>query len=566
MKLNKQLLAMLVGTSVFLTACGGDSDSSISTKPTDPVPPEQPDETLTTIQDVATVVSEKANIAVFGAVNPKYFTETALTSGRTVLLLDDNVTKAAGFASQVDLTASSAQNQAKVRSVVLNQNLDEFSKFYLAAFTDALIQQNATVNILTNRVSTNAQGEVVNVILDIDFSNANELTKVRDLLLSVLNSNSSVTTPVVVQASDKKLRLNLSFWLANQSGYIWANTYVASNSEQVKQIYGDLNIASALSSNADIEVATVKETFTQTTQSANAVDILWNIDSSGSMSEEQRNLANGAAQFFKSLNQAGVDYRLAVNTQDAYECKSLRTLKDKTTNFIDRNTPDAEQEWATLAQPGTYGSGTETGFYCVREVDLTGFDRPNVKNLVVFVSDEPENETYWQYSPVYSNYTRRDFNDYKNYFLSTNTTYFSIVGTSDHIRPTFADPTISWSTPGFECNGQGGSAEGGGHFKEIARLTGGASASICADATSWNVVFDDIIRVATGLASQFSLKQVPVPSTVKVTVNGQNVARDTTHRQGFDLVYSNSGVSLVFYGTALPKAGETVSVSYDYFK
>lgn len=566
MKLNKQLLAMLVGTSVFLTACGGDSDSSISTKPTDPVPPEQPDEMLTTIQDVATVVSEKANIAVFGAVNPKYFTETALTSGRTVLLLDDNVTKAAGFASQVDLTASSAQNQAKVRSVVLNQNLDEFSKFYLAAFTDALIQQNAKVNILTNRVSTNAQGEVVNVILDIDFSNANELTKVRDLLLSVLNSNSSVTTPVAVQASDKKLRLNLSFWLANQLGYIWGNTYVASNSDQVNQVYGDLNIASALSSNAVIEVATVKETFTQTTQSANAVDILWNIDSSGSMSEEQRNLANGAAQFFKSLNQAGVDYRLAVNTQDAYACKSLRTLKDKTTNFIDRNTPDAEQEWATLAQPGTYGSGTETGFYCVREVDLTGFDRPNVKNLVVFVSDEPENETYWQYSPVYSNYTRRDFNDYKNYFLSTNTTYFSIVGTSDHIRPTFADPTTSWSTLGFECNGQGGSAEGGGHFKEIARLTGGASASICADATSWNVVFDDIIRVATGLASQFSLKQVPVPSTVKVTVNGQNIERDTTHRQGFDLVYSNSGVSLVFYGTALPKAGETVSVSYDYFK
>ncbi|MDM1261543.1 hypothetical protein FSC05_01870 [Acinetobacter indicus] len=97
-------------------------------------------------------------------------------------------------------------------------------------------------------------------------------------------------------------------------------------------------------------------------------------------------------------------------------------------------------------------------------------------------------------------------------------------------------------------------------------MTGGASASICADATSWNVVFDDIIRVATGLASQFSLKQVPVPSTVKVTVNGQNIERDTTHRQGFDLVYSNSGVSLVFYGTALPKAGETVSVSYDYFK
>jgi hypothetical protein len=30
----------------------------------------------------------------------------------------------------------------------------------------------------------------------------------------------------------------------------------------------------------------------------------------------------------------------------------------------------------------------ETGFYCIREADLTGFDRTNAKNLVVFLSDE----------------------------------------------------------------------------------------------------------------------------------------------------------------------------------
>ena len=31
------------------------------------------------------------------------------------------------------------------------------------------------------------------------------------------------------------------------------------------------------------------------------------------MSEEQTNLANGASQFFTSLNKAGIDYRLGVN-------------------------------------------------------------------------------------------------------------------------------------------------------------------------------------------------------------------------------------------------------------
>ncbi len=40
---------------------------------------------------------------------------------------------------------------------------------------------------------------------------------------------------------------------------------------------------------------------------------------------------------------------------------------------------------------------------------------------------------------------------------------FSIAAVHiDHIRPTFADPYNFWSTPGFECNGQGGSAEGRG--------------------------------------------------------------------------------------------------------
>lgn len=68
------------------------------------------------------------------------------------------------------------------------------------------------------------------------------------------------------------------------------------------------------------------------------------------------------------------------------------------------------------------------------------------------------------------------------------------------------------------------------------------------------------------MASQFALKQVPIPSTVVVKVDGNEVVRDTTHQNGFDLVYSVDGTTVVFYGNALPTANQKVDVSYDYLQ
>lgn len=548
MNFKKSLLAIFVGSSIFLTGCGSDSDGG-KTDPT-PTTPSEPEEG--TVQSEATVVSEDANIAVFGDVDSTNFSETKLKSGEGVLLLDDATVKAVGFA---------------LATSVESQSLDQFSSTNLADFITLLEENGATVNVLVNRVSSNAQGQVSNVTLDIDFANQESVTKVRDLLLAFLNGGSSVATPTTVVSEGTKLRLNLAFWVADNTGFIWANTYSAANAVAVNKVYGDLNIASALTSNAIIQVKSATEQYSQNAQGSNAVDILWSIDSSGSMGEEQANLASGASQFFTTLNQAGIDYRLAVNTHDSDDCKQLRTLSDATTRYIDKNTPDAISEWAALASPGTSDSSNETGFYCTREVDLTGFDRPNAKNLIVMVSDEPENETADENIYISSDYTARDFTDYKNFFLGTGSTYFAISGTGNYVRNTFSDPANNYySTPSEFCSGEGGSAVGGGHFKEIAKLTGGSSASICADASSWTVVFDEIIKAASGLASQFALKQVPIPSTVVVKVNGNEVVRDTTHQNGFDLVYSVDGTTVVFYGNALPTANQKVDVSYDYLQ
>lgn len=52
--------------------------------------------------------------------------------------------------------------------------------------------------------------------------------------------------------------------------------------------------------------------------STGAVDFLWVVDNSGSMSDELDNVAKTADQFLAKLNNSGMDYRLAVTTTDAY--------------------------------------------------------------------------------------------------------------------------------------------------------------------------------------------------------------------------------------------------------
>ena len=165
MLLKKSLLALLIGASVFLTACGGsDSDDSEPTtpKPTEPKPVES------TVQTEATLTSEKANIAVFGNVDKKYFTEATLATGNGVLLLDDPQLNSVGFA--LDLKSKAT-------------DLNAFSAAQLESYMKILRDHGATVNVLVNKTSKNAQGNVTNITLDVDFKNVETLNRVREVLL-----------------------------------------------------------------------------------------------------------------------------------------------------------------------------------------------------------------------------------------------------------------------------------------------------------------------------------------------------------------------------------------------
>lgn len=550
--------------AVALLGCNDDNNSSSA------------DDGIT-IPDETKAAYVGNGIAVYGNIAKDKFSETALTDKTGVILLDDGTISASYAALGLKLPflspkLSTAIYATEVNSKVASSILRSQADAYLALIEQILESDGAEVNSLVNQSSLNSQSSVIQATLSVDFTNTTQSASyVRNLVLKAIN-NGILPANIGSSGTDfgNKIRLDLAFWEDQGDIFLWTGANLAKDSKAVAAKYNDLSTAAALTSSRVLTTVASKESFKQTEASAGGVDILWSIDASGSMSEEQQNLANGAEQFFTTLNKAGLDYRLAVNTQGddntRYSCKTLR----KTTtgeSFIDSSTIDALAKWRILASPGISDSSNETGFYCTREVNLTGFDRPNAKNLVVFVSDEPENETVNSSRPDASDrsaYVTRNFDDYKQYFTNTGATYFAIAGTGSIIKPTFSSNVNLNANGDFSCSGQGGSAAGGAHFSEIAKLTGGSSASICADSADWTVMFDKILETATGLASNFKLQYAPIPSSVKVMVAGKALTRDISHQDGFDIIYGKDDVSLVFYGNSLPKQGDAIEIEYDY--
>lgn len=136
-----------------------------------------------------------------------------------------------------------------------------------------------------------------------------------------------------------------------------------------------------------------------TAPSAAMLDILFVIDSSGSMSDDQEELATNFPLFLAQpqFNDGTVDLHLGITTTD---CDSGgeegRLVGDPM--VITSDTPNMAAEFADNARVGTFGSGNEMGLLAM-ELALTppnvpgfngAFYRPEAALAVVIVSDEEE--------------------------------------------------------------------------------------------------------------------------------------------------------------------------------
>ena len=279
------------------------------------------------------------------------------------------------------------------------------------------------------------------------------------------------------------------------------------------------------------------DTFTQGQQIGGAADILFVVDNSGSMSEEQTKLGNSFNTFINWLVGKNVDYRIAVTTTDMVDSNhsgrfqgNPKVLSPQTANVVDA--------FKANVQVGTSGSATEKGLEgglkALQEPLIsstnTGFLRPEARLFVVFVTDEEDS------SPG----TAQSYVD-----------GFKAVKGGDLSKIFFA--AIAGPPP-YGCFTFSSSADAGTRYKTVVDSTSGLFGSICDN--DFGVTLQNLAFEVTASNGDFPLTQVPIPSTIRVTVDGiPQPAGNWVYLPGPNVVHFQPGFE--------PAPGVMVQITYE---
>lgn len=315
------------------------------------------------------------------------------------------------------------------------------------------------------------------------------------------------------------------------------------------------------------------------------VDVLFVIDNSGSMSEEQSNMSRNFSSFIAEALTWGINFQLGIVTTQTED-----TLPNPggtpnpaepgmllgATRIITPATPSFQSVFTSQVRVGASDSTasssergleaarlaltdphiTDLGIACATDADCTApyrciqaanfgaracggvnrtFLREDASLEIVFVSDEEDS-------------SRAEVSFYVDFFKSIkgyrNTSMFhasSIVG------------------PRGGCDGSGGSADAGNRYLDVSAQTGGIVGSICD--TNFSTTLGAIGRRAFGVRVQFFLSRVADASTVQVfDVPCGGTAR-TPRTTGWTFDAESNAV--VFVEASAPSPGNCFEVEYE---
>ena len=302
------------------------------------------------------------------------------------------------------------------------------------------------------------------------------------------------------------------------------------------------------------------------------VDIMFVIDNSCSMSDEQASLTSNFESFIQFADAQGLDYQISVVSTDVQGgfpgpmCPASPTAQrpmgmaqGACGYFADGNgdatqvnpewrlvtpmeQPSPEAAFRAIATQGINGAGIEQGleaaYRALSSPVITGWNngflRQDAYLALIFVSDEEDQ------SPQ-----AVDF--YVNYFRAIkgfrNTNLFSVSA-------------IVGDVPG----GCGGSnADPGARYVESADRTGGIFESICTQ--DWATALQNLGLSVFGYKSRFFLSNQPVAGTVEVLVDG--VVIESRHSSGqVRWTYDPTTNSVNFAPLAIPEPGSEIVVRY----
>ena len=303
------------------------------------------------------------------------------------------------------------------------------------------------------------------------------------------------------------------------------------------------------------------DVFEQT--SGRTVDVLFVVDNSGSMGEEQRSLQRNFGSFINGAQQFQNDYQLGVVTTDMMAEAEKGRLQGNPR--IMRRGAGVEAQFSDTVDVGTNGAGDELGLEaarralsdplifdtaapCAGDADCIepdqcvmgfcgghnrGFLREDAALEIIFVSDEDD-------------HSQGTLNFYVDFFKN-------IKGFRNEAR--FHASAIVGANNGRAqaCMGNGGDAAPGHRYVEVADRTNGRVLSICDDNFGPNL--RDLGNQAFGLQSEFFLSRPAVRQSVEVRVDGQP--------QNAGWFYDEESNSVVFEEGSVPQPMQTIQVDYE---
>jgi hypothetical protein len=295
------------------------------------------------------------------------------------------------------------------------------------------------------------------------------------------------------------------------------------------------------------------DTFSQAPN--NQVDILWVVDDSYSMAEEQAILGEGFASFAGELDESGTDFQIGVITTSFEYTNPERARLIGDPPFLTQN-DDYERLFQERATVGVEGSDKEKGLEAAAwalSPQMTapgglneGFVRDAAQLLVVTVSDEEDcsdNGALEGQAPE-ACYTEaneltpvsqlvQELRELK--VDQERVTLSAIVGQTDSECPDV------WT---------------GSRYITAASQTGGLAGDICE--SDWHSMLEVMGLTATGIRSTFQLSEGAVPITIVVEVDEDEVGEDAVN----GWTYDRPTRYVEFHGDAIPPRDSLITVAY----
>ncbi|MFH1263215.1 MAG: PT domain-containing protein [Pseudomonadota bacterium] len=328
-------------------------------------------------------------------------------------------------------------------------------------------------------------------------------------------------------------------------------------------------------------------------------DIMWVIDNSGSMGDNQTEIGRNAGVFMNQLALARVDFRLIAIATDPADNSRLRSLckTDVNTPYLTGANPGLFSTCAVIGTSGPASRNAEEGLEAARRaLDSTFIDgqmngtflRDDADLQIVFVSDEEDQPdadswigktvrgtpvsaadiaqlklelsgdpatdgTYPHLAPVSTGDIDHSFDGKYAYMplIANHAAFFQGLkaGKNGKVRAHAVVTTNLLKSD--DCHTRMDSEEVGNRYEAVASLLGGTTSDICGN---WTTAMDALGLQASGLDKCFTLSQTPTDLTsISATINGQPV-------DAGQLSYVAAGNQVCF--ETIPQALATIVISY----